>query len=141
MNKLQSKKLLHDYLVNNNHLKGTYEYLGTGSNGHAYKLNNGLVIKITQDLNEVYAAESLKEKNLDFVVTYHNIETIFDIGYIVMDYVKPLNAIIDKKIIDNWYDIKESMRKNMEDYNLDIEEIHWGNCGIYNGELMFFDLK
>ena len=141
MTKLESKELLNNYLMNNTNLQGNYLYLGAGSNGHAYKLHNGSVIKITQDLNEIYAAESLKGKKLDFVITYHNIETISNIGYIVMDYVRPLNTFHDRKTINDWNNIKESMRYIIEECNLDIEEVHWGNCGNHNGELIFFDLK
>lgn len=141
MNKLQSKILLHNYLVNNNHLKGNYEYLGAGSNGHAYLLSNNLVLKITEDLKEITAAKYLQEKSLPFIITYYKIEILLNIGYILMDYIRPLNSIADKQIVKKWYDIKESMRDVMNENNLDMEELHWGNCGICDDKLLFFDLK
>lgn len=142
MDKEQSKKFLHNYMINNYHIKGEYTYLGCGVNGHAYRLINDLVIKITTDIKEIEIALYLNDISLDFIIKYHTIEAIHNIGYIIMDYVKPLDIIIDRNIINKWVDIKDSLKIPMMENGLDIEELHWGNCGIdENGKLLFFDLK
>lgn len=141
-----------------NKIFGNYKYLGKGSNGFVYHIND-LVIKITEDRLELETAEYFYKNPHDNIVEYNHVDIMEgNIGVIQMEYVTPLDPNLNKKLINKWHDlinpnsltifpsILEEYRMDILDlrssYDFDIRELHWGNCGLnLDNKIKFFDMR
>ena len=156
MDKIVSKNILHQFMITNK-IFGNYRYIGEGSNGFVYHINDQ-VIKITEDNSEIETAEYFYNHPHINIVEYYMVDIIDNIGIINMEYVTPLDSIKDKKLINKWHDLinpnsltifspkLEEYRMDILDlrssYNFDVRELHWRNCGFnIDGKIKFFDMR
>lgn len=157
----EAKKILHEYLIRNK-IFGNYHFTGEGSHGHSFVLNENQIIKITTDKKEIETAKYFNDNKHQSIVDYYDIEWIPEskCGVILMEKLEPLNIYVNehKELIKNWHELinpdsskkfgikLEQCRMNILElrskFDLDIRELHWGNCGVSeDGHLKFFDLK
>lgn len=66
-------------------------HLGSGAFGHAFRINNRKVIKVTKDLAEVSVALKLKEYGWSkYIVTVHDVFKVKNYFIIIEDYINPI---------------------------------------------------
>lgn len=160
MNKRKSKEILHKYLISEK-LFGKYTYTGMGSNGFCYHLEKtDETVKITKDKKEVESAIYFNKHKSPYIVEYNDIKWLGDYGIIRMESILPLNIydenhfqlirkwvhIIDPDTTESFTPSEESYRADilnlMDEFDLDLMELHWGNCGMdSSGNIKFFDLR
>lgn len=150
------KILLHQYLIDNK-IFGNYKYGGSGSHGHVFFLND-IVVKITEDREELSTAQYFQYNKHQSIVEYHQIDFINKIGFIRMEYVTPLDIRENNLLIKYWHEMinpnslkvfgfeieqyRNDILELRNQFNIDIKELHWSNCGFnLDGKLKFFDLR
>lgn len=74
------------------------EYLGSGTNGHAYKLSDGRVLKQTTDRSEAVNSKKLIGQNVEHLANVYNVYKLKEnenIYIIILEYI-PQSPSLDK---------------------------------------------
>ena len=160
MTKRESKDILHEYLIRSK-IFGKYTYTGRGSNWFTYLLEkSNEIVKITSDQKEIESALYFQDYKSDYIVDYIDILQEEEYGIIRMERIYPLNIynenhfhlikkwihLVDPDTTEIFTNREEKYRNDilnlMDEFDLDLMELHWGNCGFDStGNIKFFDLR
>jgi hypothetical protein len=146
------------------------KYLDSGQFGMAFVTDDNKIIKLTSSKNEADQVKTLIGKNVDHVVRYYDVVYMKKYGVyaILMDraeklsrdektivkvlgdgdeffslgdlaYVGSLKNISRSKIRRVFNDHKK-MIKSLNDNDISLYDLHTGNIGYLNGEMVVFDM-
>lgn len=143
------------------------DYLGGGADGHVFLLEDGRALKITSNKEEAAAANKIKDKNLNYIITIYDVFyftknqvsiNLAEAGQTKIDRFKPatqanVNATSatqavqkDEKFYENAYrsiaesfNIKEILN-TLKAVGLQFSDLHSGNLMKRGGTYVLIDL-